>query len=339
MEGSPNPVPHDEDHPATPKAVVLGGDILREEKTVGGIHGVEMTHRTITKEDKELAAAGYDHLSSPKDQKTEKGTQIDIYEHSLPIQGLSDLLKTNFDLKDPAHSFGLTSDEAKARLERDGPNMLTPPKKKSALRKFIDRLLTLFNVLLMVAGVLEYVLLGIDFHANFQNTYLGGILILVAFINASIDFYQTQKSEAILASFLALIPPSCRVVRDGTISTIRGADLVKGDIVLLRSGDKTPADLVLFSSTDLKVDNSSLTGESEPQERFPIPDGTKKRPVEADNLVFNSTLVVNGEAWGGTSFFLSYIRTKYIHEYCSRCTDRRSYVYRYNQKKACVFFF
>ena len=110
----------------------------------------------------------------------------------------------------------------------------------------------MFNILLIVAGVLEYVLLGIDFHvsallsrcltkslifintqANFQNTYLGGILILVAFINASIDFYQIQKSEAILASFLAMIPPSCRVVRDGTISTIPAADLVKGDIVLL----------------------------------------------------------------------------------------------------------
>ena len=68
---------------------------------------------------------------------------------------------------------------------------------------------------------------------NFQNTYLGGILILVAFVNASIDFYQIQKSEAILAYFLAMIPPACRVVRDGTISTIPASDLVKGDVVLL----------------------------------------------------------------------------------------------------------
>jgi magnesium-transporting ATPase (P-type) len=69
--------------------------------------------------------------------------------------------------------------------------------------------------------------------ANFQNTYLGAILISVAFINAGIDFYQIQKSEAILASFLALIPPSCRVVRDGAIATIPASDLVKGDLVLL----------------------------------------------------------------------------------------------------------
>lgn len=52
-----------------------------------------------------------------------------------------------------------------------------------------------------------------------------------------------------------------------------------------RVGDKTPADLVLFAATDLKVDNSSLTGESEPQERGPLPDGSQNRPVEAENLV------------------------------------------------------
>ncbi len=69
--------------------------------------------------------------------------------------------------------------------------------------------------------------------ANFQNTYLGAILIGVAFINAFVDFYQLQKSEAILASFLAMIPPTCRVVRGGTIKTSPAADLVKGDIVLL----------------------------------------------------------------------------------------------------------
>ena len=69
--------------------------------------------------------------------------------------------------------------------------------------------------------------------ANFQNTYLGGILIAVAFLNAFIEFYQLQKSEAILASFLAMIPPSCRVVRDGTITSIAAADLVKGDVVLI----------------------------------------------------------------------------------------------------------
>jgi sodium/potassium-transporting ATPase subunit alpha len=112
--------------------------------------------------------------------------------------------------------------------------------------------MTMFNILLIIAGILEYVLLGIDFKVSvtlrpascsrlltchvqdsFANTYLGGILIAVAFLNAFIEFYQLQKSEAILASFLAMIPPSCRVVRDGTLTSIPAADLVKGDVVLV----------------------------------------------------------------------------------------------------------
>ncbi|KAJ7577471.1 aminophospholipid-transporting P-type ATPase [Mycena floridula] len=273
-----------------------------EEKPTGGLRpkGVEMK-RTITQEDRELAAAGYEHLEEKKAKAGTKEadlTHVDIQEHRLSFPDLIKVLGTNIDTKQPGSSAGLTAAEAKIRLDRDGPNMLTPPKKKSAFRKFLDRLFTMFNILLMLAGVLEYALLGVDFKANFQNTYLGGILIAVAFINAFIDYYQIQKSEAILASFLAMIPPSCRVVRDSTILSLPAAELVKGDVVLLRVGDKTPADLVIFAATDLKVDNSSLTGESEPQERLPLPNGSSDRPVEAENLAFNSTLVVNGDAWG-----------------------------------------
>ena len=99
------------------------------------------------------------------------------------------------------------------------------------LNTFYSGLTIRYNRLLVNLTLLT----ALSFQDSFANTYLGGILILVAFINASIDFYQIQKSEAILASFLAMIPPSCRVVRDGTIVSIAAADLVKGDVVLLVS--------------------------------------------------------------------------------------------------------
>ncbi|KAF8579449.1 aminophospholipid-transporting P-type ATPase [Ramaria rubella] len=256
--------------------------------------------RELTKEERELAQAGYDHLEEQKTETVKKGDdgmdKVDIEEHKLKFNDLEDALETNMVTKDPAESRGLDPEEAAARLSRDGRNVLTPPKKKSMFRKYLDCLLTMFNILLSL--VLEYVLLGINFKANFQNTYLGGILIFVAFLNAFIEFYQLQKADAILASFLAMIPPSCRVIRGGSLISVPAADLVKGDIVFLRMGDKTPADLVIFNSTDLKVDNSSLTGESEPQERHALPDGSTQRPVEAENLVFNSTLIVSGEGYG-----------------------------------------
>ena len=103
--------------------------------------GVEMK-REMTKEDKELADAGYEHLRQEKAQaQAHKGEGegepdgVDIQEHRLAFEELQGALDTAFDAKDPALSPGLSGDEAKARLARDGPNVLTPPKKKSALRK------------------------------------------------------------------------------------------------------------------------------------------------------------------------------------------------------------
>ncbi|KAF5349512.1 hypothetical protein D9756_009023 [Leucocoprinus leucothites] len=303
------------DH-SSPRKEVIGDDVINTTQRAIAFPADEKPHdhigqhrpkgpeikRTLTQEDRELAEAGYEHLETAKQKQTKNNssedTDLDISEHNLSFDAIENTFGTSFDHKEAPKSRGLTEQEAKTRLQRDGPNVLTPPKKRSALMKFIDRLFTMFNILLIVAGILEYILLAIDFKANFSNTYFGAILIGVAFINAFVDFYQLQKSEAILASFLAMIPPTCHVVRDGTIQNKPAADLVKGDIVLLRSGDKTPADLLVFAASELKVDNSSLTGESEPQERFPMPHGSKLRPAEAENLVFNSTLVVNGEAWG-----------------------------------------
>ena len=93
--------------------------------------------REMTKEDKELADAGYDHLNQQTQQKDgdAKLDDVDICEHKLAFADLQAELGTTFDAKDPSISPGLSSEEAKARLTRDGPNILTPPKKKSALRK------------------------------------------------------------------------------------------------------------------------------------------------------------------------------------------------------------
>jgi hypothetical protein len=97
--------------------------------------GVEM-RRQMTQEDIRLAAAGYEHLTrdKPAVEDTKLG-DVDITEHSLPIQEIESLLGTSFNWVDPAQSQGLTAAEAEERLKRDGPNALTPPKKKSALQK------------------------------------------------------------------------------------------------------------------------------------------------------------------------------------------------------------
>jgi sodium/potassium-transporting ATPase subunit alpha len=119
---------------------------------------------------------------------------------------------------------------------------------------------------------------------------------VVANLNAFIEFYQLQKSQKILESFLNMIPAKCMALRDGKLAQLEASTLVPGDVVFVRMGDKTPADMLVFAASDCKVDNSSLTGESEPQERGPSND--MRAPLEATNLMFNSTLVVSGEAYG-----------------------------------------
>ena len=114
---------------------------VSEEKTGAHAHlhqpRVEM-RREMTKEDKELAAAGYEHLEQEKEKHTGKDTSfenVDIHEHKLAFAALKEALDSEFDAKNPTESAGLTSEEAKSRLTRDGRNVLTPPKKKSAFRK------------------------------------------------------------------------------------------------------------------------------------------------------------------------------------------------------------
>ncbi|KAK3385719.1 E1-E2 ATPase-domain-containing protein [Podospora didyma] len=93
-----------------------------------------------------------------------------------------------------------------------------------------------------------------------------------------------------------MIPAKCMCLRDGKLAQMEAASLVPGDVVFIRMGDKTPADVLVFSASDCKVDNSSLTGESEPQDR--TAENDMENPLEASNLMFNSTLVVSGEAYG-----------------------------------------
>ena len=97
--------------------------------------GVEM-RRHITQEEIRLAAAGYEHLEKDKSgEDRSKSGNVDITEHILPIHEIEGVLKTSFNWVDPAQSRGLSVADAEARLQRDGPNALTPPKKKSALQK------------------------------------------------------------------------------------------------------------------------------------------------------------------------------------------------------------
>jgi sodium/potassium-transporting ATPase subunit alpha len=104
-----------------------------------------------------------------KHEKEQEKKNVDIDEHLMPHEHVAARYKTRIDMQKPGESLGLTTREAEELLAIHGPNILTPPKKRNPFLKFWDSLSSLFNLLLILAGVLEYILLGISYKDNFQN--------------------------------------------------------------------------------------------------------------------------------------------------------------------------
>lgn len=124
--------------------------------------------------------------------------------------------------------------------------------------------------MLIFAGCGNVLMYIDDPDRNYANSYLGVILMCVAVLNTFIEFHQMQRISAMVASFSQLVPAKANVVRDRELKDIPASEIVPGDVVFIKFGDKAPADLVIFHASELKVDNSSLTGESESQDRHPF---------------------------------------------------------------------
>ena len=195
---------------------------------------------------------------------------------------------------------GLTSAQAKEYLERDGPNALTPPKTTPEWVKFCRNLFGGFALLLWLGGILCFVAYGIQAASTNDpaddNLYLGIVLVVVVVITGIFSYYQESKSSKIMESFKSMVPQYATVVRDGQKHTIPAEQLVVGDVVEVKGGDRIPADLRVAAASACKVDNSCLTGESEPQSR--TPEFTNENPLETRNLAFFSTNCVEGAAKG-----------------------------------------
>ena len=148
---------------------------------------------------------------------------------------------------------GLSSAEAKARLEKNGLNKLIEKQKDSPLKLFFSQFLDVLIFMLIVAAIASYAI----------GNHLDAIVILVVvIINSIIGFIQEYRAENAMEKLKSLVTTVAHVKRDGTIKRIPGEELTIGDIVILEEGDKVPADLFLIESYDLMADESSLTGES-----------------------------------------------------------------------------
>lgn len=191
---------------------------------------------------------------------------------------------------------GLSSSEAKERLEKYGLNEFQDKKRKTFLQKFIDQFKDFMIIILIAAAIISIA----------AGERVDAIVILaIVILNAFLSIYQEGQAEKSLESLKQMSAPEAKVIRDGKKTVVPARELVPGDIVILEAGDIIPADLRLFTSSNLKVDESSLTGESVAVEKNSeaILDNNATLGDRV-NMAYMSTIVTYGRGKGvvvGTS--------------------------------------
>ena len=186
-------------------------------------------------------------------------------------------------------SSGISSDEAKKRLDEHGPNKLPEKKKQSEIVRFLKHFHDVLIYILLVAAVITAVL------GHYTDTI---VIIAVAVINASIGYFQENKAEKALENITKMLSLHSKVIRNGEKEEIDATDVVIGDLVTIKPGDKIPADLRLIEANNLKVEESPLTGESVPSEKKTdtLPEDTSLG--DQANMAFMGTTVSAGTGKG-----------------------------------------
>jgi P-type Ca2+ transporter type 2C len=184
---------------------------------------------------------------------------------------------------------GLTADQARTLLTRDGHNELPQPRRRNVVRIFLEVMREPMLLLLAAAAVL-YMLLGDLAEAL---VLCGSVVVVIA-----LTLYQENKSERALQALSKLASPRAAVIRDGALTRIAARELVVGDVVMVAEGDRVPADARVTSNHDLLVDESILTGESIPVTKHTMQQGNASAvPGSADSpMLYSSTLIVAGHA-------------------------------------------
>ena len=188
--------------------------------------------------------------------------------------------------------FGLNEKQVEDKQNKFGLNNLEEKKRESIVIKFIKQFNDFMIIILIIASIISAVVARLEG----SNDYFDSIIIIaIVVFNAIMGLVQEAKAEKSLEALKKMTAPTCRVKRNGKISTIKSEQIVPGDIVLLEAGNYVPADCRLISSSNLKIEESSLTGETVPvlKEANSI---LKEKTALGDmvNMAFSTTIVVNG---------------------------------------------
>ena len=187
---------------------------------------------------------------------------------------------------------GLTEEEVKIRQEKYGKNKLKDKKKESIIIKFIKQ----FNDFMIITLIIASIISAVISKMQGENDYVDSIIIIgIVIFNALMGVIQEAKAEKSIEALKQMTPQITKVIRNGKTTEINAEDLVKGDIVILETGNFIPADCRIIESHNLKIEESSLTGEAEPSLKEANIICKKDIPLgDMKNMAFMASTVVNG---------------------------------------------
>ena len=187
---------------------------------------------------------------------------------------------------------GLSEEEVKLRQEKNGKNKLQEKKKESIVIKFLKQFNDFMIIILIIASIISAVVSKMQG----ENDYVDSIIIIgIVIFNALMGVIQEAKAEKSIEALKQMTPQIAKVIRNGKKIEINAEELVKGDIIELESGNYVPADCRILESHNLKIEESSLTGETEPSLKDADIICKKDIPLgDMKNMAFMASITVNG---------------------------------------------
>ncbi|GAH99517.1 unnamed protein product [marine sediment metagenome] len=185
---------------------------------------------------------------------------------------------------------GLSQEEARNRRHEHGPNELTEKGKRPAIMLFLRQFASPLIYILLAAALIEFFVMRKPTDAS--------VILAVVFINAVIGFVQEGRAERAMEALKRLTVSQAKVLRNGSTVPSPASHLVPGDIVVLEAGDKIPADARLIEAASLSVDESILTGESVPVEKFTAAMEGEAAIADMGNMAHMGCAVVTGRPSG-----------------------------------------
>ena len=190
---------------------------------------------------------------------------------------------------------GLTSEQAKQRLEKNGLNKLKEPPRDGIVKKFIKALIDPMIIMLLVAAGISAIT-AFASGDSFTDVF---IILFVVIVNTILSLVQESKAEGAIDSLMEMTKATSKVIRDGVVQNIKSEELVIGDVIVLEAGDAIPADCRILESFSMKVEEAALTGESYPVNKIVdmiyLKENTLYVPLgDRTNMLYNGSTISYG---------------------------------------------